>query len=237
MKRLQLLIISTAFGLSACAPSSPDVPAPDTQGAPLVLTGAMKLGAPSEEYDVVLDKRVCAGQDFGPPFSETGTFLKIDWNDDPATVAVAIDRTDAGFRMNVPYNPAWGSPDLECQVPAAQEFMTGISFSFAGPFEGGGVTRFARLALLPARTAADAVAAIEATQEQDGAQGGSVPPNGGPAVFEINGNTVVRHRSSGFCEVQTTYEIIGKKFNYQLGSVCDIDKAGVEYAVQTFTVY
>ncbi len=159
------------------------------------------------------------------------------WNTEPATEMIEIDRPNLGFSVTIPYNPSWGSPDLHCTLTEFDEWSVageeGVQFGFAHVFEGGGVTRFNVIAAVPARSAEEALEAARTEQERSDLP---LPPSATPTILTINGNTVVRHGSTGLCD-ETYFEVIGKNRNYVVRSVCDIDADGRQTALETLVLY
>ena len=217
--RLPSLFLLSAL-LAACAPAGP-VADGGASSSSFAQSSSASSSAP----------RFCDATDFAPD----GTMET--WYTDAATTAVEVDRPDLGFRVSIPYNPSWGSPELGCVLTPFDEWNhageEGVQFGFAGVFEGGGVTRFDVLAAVPARTTDEALEAARNEQERSGLP---VQPGAEPTVLDINGNTVVRHGASGFCD-ETYFEVVGKTRNYSARSVCDVDPDGLRAALETLVLY
>lgn len=190
------------------------------------------MDSDSSSSAMVADRRPCTEKDFyGPPSQDLDAFF-AKWNADTATTMVELDRTDSGFRAMLPYNPAWGTD--ECQLTHFDLNENHITFGFASGFEGGSVTRFDMISILPARTAEAALASANATVQGD-IDAGIVPKEMAPAIVTVHGHAAVKYVTSGLCP-ETVYELIGRTANYRVMSICDADAAGIDAVLESFVI-
>lgn len=186
---------------------------------------------PSSPYS-----RVCStDEDFG--LIEYGEgWPSSQWNKDPSSTTVLADFTEWGFQVQLPYNPAWGNLKRDCQLTTFDKETEVVRFGPAGQAEGGGALRFESIVLTPTRSAEEAILAITEQQKME-RLAGFLPIEGDPIVLRINGNTVVRFKSSGLCEKTTTYEVIGKLYNYKFSSFCDGYELEIQAILETLILY
>lgn len=148
-------------------------------------------------------------------------------NTDPADTTVAYINHEKGISLTIPFNAKWGYPGIPV-TPYTERGPSGSaplgSVLFGQPTSGnlqglGGncdPLHLYELTFLPARSANDAVRAIEG-------RGGDVVPNA--TVRTIDGFTVVQYTDAGLCSYPTI-EVIGTDFNYSFTTGCGTDVEG-----------
>lgn len=180
--------------------------------------------------------RVCStDEDFG--LIEYGEgWPSSQWNKDPSSTTVLADFKEWGFTVRLPYNPMWGNLERDCQLSTFDKDDEAVRFGPAAQAEGGGALRFESIVIRPTRSYKKAIEAITEQQKME-RMTGFLPVEGDPIVLNINGNTVVRFKSSGICEKTTTYEVIGKLYNYEFSSFCDDHESEIQAALETLFLY
>ena len=225
MKKKYLAIFAAlTLGLAAC--SAKEIPMNSDS------SGGSSSSSSMSSTSLLVSRRPCSPNDFTWEGKDIDVWQNS-WNGDDATTTVILDRPDKGFSVVIPYNPAWGHTD--CQLIPYDEDGTMFRFGHASIFEGGGATRFNGIELKPPRSAEEVREAITAEQQPDREQG-ILPPGFEPKIITINGNTAVQYFFGGFCD-QTNYEIQGKKFNYVISSICNVDPEDIKATVESFTLY
>lgn len=159
---------------------------------------------------------------FITPPESTGdpSIIGEEYNFDPPTTTVQYRNDDVGIRLEIPYNPAWGSdkyrvaPYNYYDTPDAQR----LNFGPIGIFEGGSLFRQENLFVRPYQTAAQIVARLQQERiKQKDISGLPITPE--PKIVQLNNLTAVEYVELGFCET-ASIEIVGKKYNYELRLAC-----------------
>jgi hypothetical protein len=219
MKKVSITALTAPFllGLLACS----------TQN---VIEDTLSTASQSSSSSVEL-RRSCTNGDFRGPEKNYELWMNS-WNTDESTTTISLERPDKGFSVIIPYNSSWGNSD--CQLSPYGEDENTVRFGFAGVFEGGGAIRFNSMILAPARSASQTMTTIMERQRPDREQG-ILPPGMEPRIITVNGNTAVEYFDGGFCG-QTSYEVIGKKFNYVFSSTCDVDISGLKTTLNSLKI-
>jgi hypothetical protein len=144
-------------------------------------------------------------------------------NRDPPTTTVRYMNQEMGIAFTIPYNNQWGYAGTALPAYADHTSQDGSPGNVlfgpptSGNLEGLGSScdalLYYSLTFLPARTAQEAVRAIQS-------RGTEVVPNA--TVRTINGLTVVQYTDAGICSYPTL-EVIGTKYNYNFTTSCGGD--------------
>lgn len=140
---------------------------------------------------------------------------KTEWQQavNPETDWVTYKNPEKGLEVSIPYNPNWGSPTY--QLNPYDEYNNRLSFgtiNIRGEGCGAWIPGTQRLDFIPAETKEKTLARLQ--KESDTLKFGYSIKS-----FTIDGKDVVEYNKDGLCGGGGTI-IIGKKYNYELSTVC-----------------
>ncbi len=209
----------------------------------LIANQQVAIEKPPEETD---SRKLFTAENMQELLGEGVPCSPLDFNTDPAATTVKFEDKTLGLSVEIPFNNDWGTKDfrilpyemitrvVESSVVegtiAETEETTLLHF---GPYqtgEGGGCGRRMQLAFEDPMTA-DAVLAEARAEETPEKTGGAELPNLA-SKKTINGLTVVEYDHGLICNFPTI-EVIGKKHNYKLYSVCAGGYEVLEQAVRS----
>ncbi len=124
----------------------------------------------------------------------------------PPTQTIHYQNAQAGFAVDVPFNPAWGSEKYA--ATPYDENMSGsvldsLQFGSVGIGEGCGVMREGAIRLQDTQSIEQILGDINSQNQQMFT--GSVPNAYKPLVKKINGHSVIEYTASGFCDTPSMY--------------------------------
>lgn len=125
---------------------------------------------------------------------------------------IPYQNLEKGIILDLIYNPRWGSEKYKI-LPYYEEANI-LRFGPIGVFEGCSWVRPYLMEFLPKRSPEEIIS--------DYQKGLMAETFSSPMKEIVYGFTVVKYTEGGLCSSPTT-EIIGKKYNYKLQSICGSD--------------
>lgn len=153
----------------------------------------------------------------------------IAFNNDPATTEVNFSNSQKGLALKISYNPAWGNDQY--RINAYDEVTLSGSgdlllFGRISSFEGCSWVRRYSIMFKQAQTANQVIDDINKNI-------GQLTIN--PYLTNINGLNVVKYEANGLCR-DTTFIVLGKKFNYIMSGICNASPAEWENIIKTVSL-
>lgn len=151
------------------------------------------------------------------------------FNNDQPTTNVTYSNSAKGLKLEVAYNPNWGNDQYRINAYDEVNLSNNVNlllFGSIGASEGCSWVRKFSINFNQAQTANQAIDEINDTVAQ-------ITIN--PQLTNINGLNVVKYESDGLCR-DTTYIIIGKKYNYVLSGGCVASATDLENIINSMTL-
>ena len=135
----------------------------------------------------------------------------VQFNFDPPTVNVSYSNLLRGISISIPFNEKWGNEKY--RINPYDEMGEAILFGPIESFEACAWVRSYSILFTKAETSEQVVSDLQKEGEL----------SFGPVIEMMNNLTIVKYETLGLCSVPRI-QVIGKKFNYDIGPTCGIER-------------